>query len=148
MSILPQEVSVRNVELLSHHQMEELRKGQKETPPVLPPPRILLADILSCLSNGYATRKDSFLRMIGQKLISSTQNLTASHIAETSSWVPSPSCSLPRCPFPIKYLALSAYVPPWTIHFQVLDKSPLSGSGRGPPSCNNMMILKGFTTAI
>ena len=25
---------------------------------------------------------------------------------------------------------------PWTVHFQVLDKSPVSGSGKGPPSCN------------
>ena len=28
------------------------------------------------------------------------------------------------------------YVSPQTIHFQVLDKSPVSGPGRGPPSCN------------
>ena len=28
-------------------------------------------------------------------------------------------------PFPIKSLALSAPVSPWTIHFRVLDKSPL-----------------------
>ena len=32
-------------ELTSHHQLEEFRKGQKEMPRVLPPPRILLADI-------------------------------------------------------------------------------------------------------
>ena len=36
---------VRNTELISHHQLEEFRKGQKETPPVRPPPRILLAGI-------------------------------------------------------------------------------------------------------
>ena len=52
---------------------------------------------------------------------------TASHVAEESSWVPSPSCSPPRHPFPIKSLALSAPVSPRTIHFQVLDKSPVSG---------------------
>ena len=45
--------------------------------------------------------------------------------------------SLPRRPFPIKSLALSAHVSPQTIHFRVLDKNPLSGLGRGPPSCNN-----------
>ena len=27
---------------------------------------------------------------------------------------------------------------PQTIHFRVLDKSPVSGPGRGPPSCNNL----------
>ena len=39
-------------------------------------------------------------------------------------------------PFPIKSLALSAHVSPRTIHFQALDKSPVSGPGRSPPSCN------------
>ena len=29
-------------------------------------------------------------------------------------------------------------VSPRTIHFWVLDKSPLSGAGRGPPSCNSV----------
>ena len=59
---------------------------------------------------------------------------TSSHMAELFSWVPLPYCSTPRCPFPIKPLALSAHVSPRTIHFWVLDKSPVSGPGRGPPS--------------
>ena len=54
------------------------------------------------------------------------------------SWVPLPYCSPPGCPFPIKSLALSADVSPWTIHFWVLDKSPVSGPGRGSLSCNNI----------
>ena len=33
------------MKLISHQQPEELRKGQKEMPSVLPPPRILLLDI-------------------------------------------------------------------------------------------------------
>ena len=33
------------MELISHHQPEEFRKGQKVTPHVQPPPRILLARI-------------------------------------------------------------------------------------------------------
>ena len=65
---------------------------------------------------------------------------TVSHMAEQSSWVPLPSCSPPRCPFSIKSLALSAHMSPRTIHFQVLDKSPLSGPGRGPPSCNKWRL--------
>src|SRR5574337_212525 len=64
---------------------------------------------------------------------------TASHVAEHFSWVPLPYCSPPGCPFPIKSLALSAHVSPQTIHFLVLDKSPVSGPGRGPP-CNNSLI--------
>ena len=39
-----QEVLVRNMELINH-QPEELGKGQKETPHVRPPPRILLPGI-------------------------------------------------------------------------------------------------------
>ena len=66
---------------------------------------------------------------------------TASHVTEQFYWVPSSSCSPHGCPFPIKSLALSAHVSPWTIHFQVLDKSPVSGSGRGPPSCNNSTYI-------
>ena len=58
------------------------------------------------------------------------------HTAEKSSWVPSSYCSPPGHLFPMKSLALSASVSPQTIHFWVLDKRPLSGPGRGPPSCN------------
>ena len=60
---------------------------------------------------------------------------TASHAAEQFSWVPLPYCSPSGCPFPIKSLTLSAHVSPQTIHFRVLDKSPVLGPGRGPPSC-------------
>lgn len=48
-----------------------------------------------------------------------------SHVAEQFSWVPSPCCSLPGHPFPIKSFALSVPVSPRTIQFRVLDKSPL-----------------------
>ena len=61
---------------------------------------------------------------------------TVSHVAEQFSCVPLPCCSPPGCPFPIKSLALSARVSPRTIHFRVLDKRPLSGPGKDPPSCN------------
>ena len=54
-----------------------------------------------------------------------------SHVAEQFSWLPLPYCSPPGCPFPIKSLALLAHVSPRTIHFQVLDKSPVLGPGRG-----------------
>ena len=45
-----------------------------------------------------------------------------------------------QVPFPIKSCALSAHLYPHTIHFRVLDKSPLSGPGRGHPSCNAFSI--------
>ena len=35
---------------------------------------------------------------------------------------------------------------PQTIHFRVLDKSPVSGPGRGPLSCNNSIIFSILST--
>ena len=61
---------------------------------------------------------------------------TASHVAEQFSWVPLYWWSPPECSSPIKFLALSARVSPLTIDFRVLDRIPLSGPGRGLPSCN------------
>ena len=63
---------------------------------------------------------------------------TASHVTQLFSWVPLPYCSPPGCPFPIKSLTLSAHTSPRTIHFRVLDRSPVLGPGRGPLSCNIM----------
>ena len=60
----------------------------------------------SWLSNGYTTRK----------------NPESERTLLLSAWVPLPS----------KSLALSVRVSPRTIHFQVLDQSPLLGPGRGP----------------
>ena len=65
---------------------------------------------------------------------------TVSHVAEQFSCVPLPYCSPPGCPFPIKSLALSAHVSPRTIHFWVLDKSPVLGLGKCPPSFNTRIM--------
>ena len=54
------------------------------------------------------------------------------------------SASIGGGPFPIKSLALSAHVSPRTIHFRVLDKSPVSGPGRGPSSCNKWRLWRGL----
>ena len=86
------------------------------------------------------TRKDSELEWLA-KDHPETNPITikpkpGSHAAEQFSWVPLPYCSPSWCPFPIKSLALSAHVSPQTIHFWMLDKSPVSGPGRGSPSCN------------
>ena len=62
---------------------------------------------------------------------------TVGLVAERFSWVLLPSCSPPRRPGPKTSLALSVCVSPWTIHFLVLDKSPILGPGKGPPSCNS-----------
>ena len=55
-------------------------------------------------------------------------------MTELFSWVPLPYCSPSGCLFPIKYLALSAHMFPWAIHFRVLDKGPICGPGSVPPS--------------
>ena len=89
----------------------------------------------SWLSNACTTRKDS--ESEGSAKDNPETNPitirpeTASHVAQQFSWVPLPYCSPPRHPFPKKYIALSAHGSPQSINFWVLDKSPLSSSGRG-----------------
>ena len=55
-----------------------------------------------------------------------TNPITIKPETEQLSWVPLPCCSPSRCLCPI---VLSAHVSPQTIHFWVLDNSPLSGPG-------------------
>lgn len=119
-------------------QPEEFRKGQKETPDILPPPQILLDGIyfdwaMHALSGRTKSQKDWPDNPETNPI--TIKPKAVSHMAEQS-WVPLPFCSPPRRPFTIKSLPLSACVSPQTIHFQALDKSPLAGSGRSPHSCN------------
>ena len=97
---------------------------------------------LSLLSKASATRRDCESEWLAKDNPETNPIVikpkTASHTAEQFSWVPLPYCSPPGWPFAIKSLALSAHVSPQTIHFWVLDKSPLLGPGRGPPSCNSV----------
>ena len=96
------------------------------------PESLSLASIL--LGDACTTRKDSELEWLAKdhpetNPITIKPNI-ASHVAEQFSWVPLPYCSPPGCPFPVKSLPLSAHVSPRTIHFRVLDKSPVSGLER------------------
>ena len=133
------------MELISHHEPEEFRKGRKETPRVRPLPRIPFTSIhlgwAAC-----ATREDSESEWLAKDHPETNpitiKRETAGHAAEQFSWVPLPYCSPLGCPFPIKSLVLSAYVSSRTIHFWVLDKSPVLGPGRGPPSCNTRTTAK------
>ena len=98
---------------------------------------------LSWLNKAWTTKKD-WVRWLA-KDNGETNPITikpSSHVADLSSWVPLLYCSPPGCPFPIKSLALSAHVSPRTIHFQVLNKSPVLGPGRGLPSWNSKIIGK------
>ena len=94
-----------------------------------------LASIL--VEQGVNHQEGCWVRMIGkdnpETNPSTIKPKSVSHMAEQSSWVLLPYCSLLSHPFPIKSLALLAHVSPWTIHFRVLDKSPVLGPGRGSP---------------
>ena len=94
----------------------------------------------SWLNKACTTRKHSESEWLAKDNLETNpitiKHKTVSHVAEQFSWVPLPYCSPLRCPFPVKPLALSAHVSPQTIHFWVLDKSPVLGPGRDPPSCN------------
>ena len=105
--ILLQEVLVRNTELTSHHQLEKSRKGQKETPCVLPPPRILFAGIhLGWAMNAPPGRtpESEWLAKDNLEINPVIIKLeTAKYVAEQFSWVLLAYCS--NKPFPIKSLA-------------------------------------------
>ena len=102
----------------------------------------------SWLNKACTTRKDSESEWLAKDNPETNpvtiKPETASHVTEQFSWVPLPYCSPPGCPFPIKSLALPAHVSPWTIYFQVLGKSPVSGPGRGPPSWNKIAFHREF----
>ena len=119
----------------------------EETPCVLLPPRILLAGIL--LGWAMHVPLDRTLSQINWPKITQKLTLSPSSPRLWAIWKSSPPGSPhphspPGHPFTIKSLALSARVPPPTICFWVLDKSPLWGPGRGSPSWNKFENLIGF----
>ena len=121
--------------------VQEGSKGDTQNPSLWHP---------SWLNKACTTRKDSESEWLA-KVNPETNLITikpeaASHVAELFSWVPLLYCSPPRCPFPIKSLALSAHVSPRTIHFRLLDKSLVSGPGRGPPSCNRLTTFRNMSS--
>ena len=115
----------------------------KVTPRVRPPPRILADILLGWAMHAPPGRTESewLVRDDLETNPITVKPETASYMAELFSWVPLPYCSPSGCSFPIISLALSAHVSPQTIHFWMLDKSPLSGPGRGAPSCNTFFWL-------
>ena len=130
------------MELISHHQPEEFEKGQKKTAHVWPPPRILLIGIhlgwVIRAPPGRTLSKNDWPKTT-QKLMPSPWNPRL-RVTWQSSSPGFPYLLLSaQVPFPIASLVLPACVSPWTIVFQVLDKSPLWGPGRGPLSCNTNM---------
>ena len=136
---------MRNTELMTHHQPEEPPptgrvQERLKGDTVHFPESLSLASILAeqCMHH----QERLWMRMAKDHPETNPITIkpqTSSHSAEQFSWLPLPSCSPPGCPFPIKSLALSAHVSPWTILYRVLDKSPLLGPCRGlPPSYNRL----------
>ena len=102
------------------------------------PPRTLTGTTLAerCMSH----QEGPWVRTTGQR-----QPGNLSHHHESQDCEPRgravllgslPFWSPPGRPFPIKSLASSACVSPWTTDFRVSEKSALLGPGRGPPPCN------------
>ena len=94
--VLCQEVLARNTELRSHYQPEEVGKGHKEMPHVLPPLRILFA----VLYLDWAMHALPGRTLSQNDWLETVQTLTPSHktwdwdrVVEQSSWVPLPSLS-------------------------------------------------------
>ena len=99
----------------------------------------------SWLNKACTTRKDSESEWLAKDNPEtnpiSVKPKSVSHVAEQFSWVPLPYCSPPRCPYPIKSLALSAHVSPQKIHFWTLlefrlnsvRQEPAFGPWKGSP---------------
>ena len=79
----------------------------------------------SWLNKACTTRKDSESEWLAKD--NPEPNPITIKAKSCSPGFPHPTALHLGAPFPIKSLALSAHVSPWTIHFWVLDKSPLSG---------------------
>ena len=96
----------------------------------------------SWLNKACPTGKDSVLEWLAKDNLETNpitiKPETGSHVAEQFLCIPLPYCSLSGDPVPVKSLALSAFVSPWTINFWVVRQEP--------PSCNSftdekMMVL-------
>ena len=103
----------------------------------------------SWLSDACATRKDSKLGWLAKDHPETNpitiKPETTRHEAEQIRWVPWPSCSPPGCPFPIKSLALSAWVSSDN-SFPSVRQEPSFGPWKGSPFLqqihqNNIAVL-------
>ena len=92
----------------STRKIQEMSKGDTTCPTTSQNPSRCH---LPWLSNVSATRKNPESEWLDKEKPETNpitiKPKTLSHMAEQSSWVPLPSCSPPRCPFPIKSLVLS-----------------------------------------
>ena len=133
---------------------EEFGKVQKETPHGQPPPRIL-----SGIHLGWTRRAPPGRTLESEWLAKDNPEAnpitikpeTASHMTELFSWIPLPYCSPPRCPFPIKSLALSARVS-LDNSFPSVRQEPSFGPWKGSPFLKQncwqaewkLSLVKGF----
>ena len=135
---------VRNMELTSYHQPEEFGKGQKErrdaSPHVLPTSQNPSWRNPPCLSDACATRKDPESEWLaGDNPETNPINHKTRDCEPCGRAVllgPLTLLLSTQVLPPRKSLLLCQHVSLQTIHFQVLDKSPLLVPGRGPPSYN------------
>ena len=117
------------MELTSHHQPQEVGKGQQETPKDLPISHSPPCWDPSWLSN-VCTTKDLEPQWLIRENLDSTWPKTrdCKPHGRQFSWAHLPSCSPLGCPFPIKSLALSALDNPFLSVRQELSLGPWKGS--------------------
>ena len=101
----------------------------------------------SWLSNGCATKKDSESEWLAKDNPETDpitiKSKTASHMTQQFSWAPLPFFwtlrTLHPGALPSKISCFVSICVSLTIHFWVLDKSPLFGPGKGSTSCNKFL---------
>ena len=92
----------------------------------------------SWLNKVHTTRKDSESGWLAKDDLETNpitiKLKTASHVTEKFSWAPLPSCFPNKIPCFVRTCVSSE------MHFRVLDKSPVVGPRRGPPSYNSTEV--------
>ena len=133
---------------ISQHQPGEFRKGQKVTLRVQPlPESFLLASVLA--EQVCTTRKDSESERLAKDNTETNHITIKRKIASYRGRAVLRGSSLllsTHALFPNKISCFVSTCVTSDNSFWVLDKSPLSGPGRGPPFCNNSIIWEANNT--
>ena len=134
-AVLQQEVLVKNTELTSHHQPEELRKGQKErgddSPYVLPE-----SSALESILSEWCHQEGPWVRMTDQRQ-PGNESPHPRPRATCRAVLPGPHpAALARASLPNDVSCFVSTRVSSDNSFLSLDESPLSGPGRGPSSCH------------
>ena len=129
------------MELISHHQQGEFRKGQKMTPHVQPPPRIFLdASILAEQGMDLFTRKDSESEWLVKDNLETNPIIVKPNLKPCGRAVLLGSLTFllsTRAPLPNRLSCFVGICVSLDSSFPSVRREPTFRPWKGSPSCNN-----------